>query len=160
MDNPINNPEQLEMISQLLSGSPDGNHIGETPFDIQSVLSEAVKSLSSSETISAASEYVPGTQDEDSLSDYLKSENRKEVRRFYLNYPAKDGKGQDIRLYIETETDDDDPAYINYWVGCEEYTAKRYIASHQAGLDQENPLAIVKIKHLYFYLNEIQEATK
>lgn len=160
MDNPINNPEQLEMISQLLSGNSDGKHLGETPFDIQSVLSEAVKSLSSSETISASSEYVPGTRDEDSLSNYLKSENLKEVRRFYLDYPAKDGKNQDIRLYIETETDDEDPTYINYWVGCEEYTAKRYIASHQADLNQQNPLEIVKVKHLYFYLNEIREATK
>lgn len=160
MDNPINHPEQLEMISQLLSGNSEGKHVGETPFDIQSVLSEAVKSLSASETISATSEYVPGKQDEESLSGYLKSEHKKEVRRFYLNYPAKDGKGQDIRLYIETETDDEDPSYINYWVGCEEYTAKRYIASQQARLDQKDPLEIIKVKHLYFYLNELKEATK
>lgn len=96
-----------------------------------------------------------GTEGERSLSLYLKSDHIRQVRRFYLNYPAVDKKNRELHLYIETETDEDDPSYINYWVGCEEFTEKHYIASCQGSLEQENPLEIVKVKHLYAYLNKI-----
>lgn len=92
---------------------------------------------------------------EEPLTHFFKSESVKQVRRFYLNYPANDKEGHPLHLYIETEVDEDDPSYLNYWVGCEEHTAKRYIASCQAPLDQENPLEIVKAKHLNFYIDEI-----
>ena len=82
------------------------------------------------------------------------------MRRFYLNYPAFDHEGKELHLYIETEVDEDDASYLNYWVGCEEYTAKRYIASCQADLNQENPLAIVKVKHLYAFLDEVLKQHK
>lgn len=95
---------------------------------------------------------------EQTLTGYLKSESLKQVRRFYLNYPAKNKKGETLHLFIETEVDEEDASYLNYWVGCEEYTAKRYIASCQADLEQENPLDVVKVKHLYFYINEIQNS--
>lgn len=95
------------------------------------------------------------TLDEEPLSMFFQKESRKTVRRFYLNYPADNGKGSPLHLYIETETDEEDASYLNYWIGCEEHTSKRYIASCQADLDQENPLEIVKVKHIYAYLSEI-----
>lgn len=94
---------------------------------------------------------------EESLATFFKSESVKQVRRFYLNYPASGKDGSPIHLYIETEVDEDDSSYLNYWVGCEEYTAKKYIASCQADLHQEMPLEIVKVKHLNVYIEEIQK---
>ena len=98
--------------------------------------------------------------DEETLDLFFRSESQKQVRRFYLNYPAFDHEGKELHLYIETEVDEDDASYLNYWVGCEEYTAKRYIASCQADLNQENPLAIVKVKHLYAFLDEVLKQHK
>lgn len=95
------------------------------------------------------------TEGERSLSLYLKSDKMRQVRRFYLNYPAVDKENRELHLYIETETDEDDPSYINYWVGCEEFTQKHYIASCQGNLEQEDLLQVVKVKHLYAYLNKI-----
>lgn len=92
------------------------------------------------------------------LTAYLKSETRKQIRRFYLNYPVLDKEGKEIHLYIETEVDEDDASYVNYWVGCEEYTAKRYIASCQADIEAPDPLSVVQVKHLYFYIDEILKA--
>ena len=92
---------------------------------------------------------------EESLTSFFKSESVKQVRRFYLNYPASGKDGSPLHLYIETEVDEDDPSYLNYWVGCEEYTAKKYIASCQADLNQEMPLEIVKVKHLNVYIEEV-----
>lgn len=92
---------------------------------------------------------------EESLTLFMKKESKKQVRRFYLSYPAQAKNGSELHLYIEIEVDEDDSSYLNYWVGCEEHTAKRYIASCQAPLDQDHPLDIVKAKHLYFYIDEI-----
>ena len=95
------------------------------------------------------------SEGEQSLRLYLKSDGIRQVRRLYLNYPAVDKENRELHLYIETETDEDDPSYINYWVGCEEFTEKHYIASCQGKLEQEDPLNIVKVKHLYAYLNKV-----
>lgn len=99
---------------------------------------------------------VPSGQEE-SLSTFFQKESRKTVRRFYLNYPAKVKDDSPLHLYIETEVDEDDPSYLNYWIGCEEHTVKRYIASCQADLEQSTPLEITKVKHLTAYLEELQK---
>lgn len=174
MEIPITDPEQLEMLSKLISEQqakqdassenssekPAGSTFQESPFDIQSILSGAVEALNGSENLSKDSMYIPNPMDEQYLNQFIKEESTKTVRRFDLNYPAKDGKDQDISLYIELEEDAEDPSYINYWVGCEEYTTKKYIASKQTSLEQEDPLSIVQVKHINLYIHEIQEATK
>lgn len=90
------------------------------------------------------------------LTEFLVSESVKQVRRFYLNYPVADQEGNDLHLYIETEVDEDDSSYLNYWVGCEEFTQKDYIASCQAPLDQERPLDIVQVRHLESFIRKLK----
>ena len=89
------------------------------------------------------------------VATYFKSESKKEMRRFYLNYPAIDPNGTELRLYVEIEVDEEDPSYLNYWIGCEEHPRKRYIASVQGDLSQDHLLDIVQIKHLNIYLTEL-----
>ncbi|MCI8993521.1 MAG: hypothetical protein HFG80_12510 [Eubacterium sp.] len=105
----------------------------------------------------AAENLHPSAEDETSLSGFLTEERNMQVKRFYLNYPAQDKEGNDLHLYIEIEVDDEDDSYLNYWVGCEEYTAKRYIASVEGDLDGQNLLEIVKVKHIYYYIHEVRE---
>lgn len=99
----------------------------------------------------------PSAENETSLSGFFTEEKQMQVRRFYLNYPAQDKEGNDLHLYIEAEVDDEDDKYLNYWVGCEEYTAKRYIASVEGDLNGKNLLEIVKVKHIYYYIHEVRE---
>ena len=92
---------------------------------------------------------------EESMTLFRLRESQKQVRRFYLTYPANAKDGSELRLYIEVEVDEDDPTYLNYWVGCEEFTEKHYIASCQGDLGQENPIDIVKVKHIQTYVEKI-----
>lgn len=92
---------------------------------------------------------------EEEMTLFRLRESKKQVRRFYLTYPAKMKDGTDLRLYIEVEIDEDDDSYVNYWVGCEEHTTKQYIASIQRSIDGDDLLDIVKVKHIQTYVNEI-----
>lgn len=92
---------------------------------------------------------------EEEMTLFRLRESKKQVRRFYLTYPAKMKDGTDLRLYIEVEIDEDDDSYVNYWVGCEEHTTKQYIASVQRSIDGDDLLDIVKVKHIQTYVNEI-----
>lgn len=104
-----------------------------------------------------ADQLRPSAENETSLTGFLTEDRQMQVRRFYLNYPAQDKEGNDLHLYIEVEVDDEDENYLNYWVGCEEYTAKRYIASVEGELNGQNLLEIVKVKHIYYFIHEVRE---
>ena len=144
---------QISIDELMNSQSPIPFEIGSSvPFEINSSTAFDMGSFIPAESTGNQTTFSSG---EEALTSFLKSESKKQVRRFYLNYPATGKDGSPLHLYIETEVDEDDPSYINYWVGCEEFTEKHYIASCQAALDQEMPLEIVKVKHLQAYVEKI-----
>ena len=85
MEIPITDPEQLEMLSKLISEQqakqdassenssekPAGATFQESPFDIQSILSGAVEALNGSENLSKDSMYIPNPMDEQYLNQFI-----------------------------------------------------------------------------------------
>lgn len=119
------------------------------------LISEALSQLSFEDMMMNDSIPFSKYTGEESMTLFRLRESKKQVRRFYLTYPATAKDGTELRLYIEVEVDEDDPTYLNYWVGCEEFTEKHYIASIQGDLEQENPIDIVQVKHIQGYVEKI-----
>ena len=119
------------------------------------LIAEALSQMSFEDMVMDSSVPFSKYTGEESMTLFRLRESKKQVRRFYLTYPAKAKDGSELRLYIEVEVDEDDPTYLNYWVGCEEFTEKHYIASCQGDLEQENPIDIVKVKHIQTYVEKI-----
>lgn len=130
--------------------SPDGTAPAATD-----ILAQALSSMSFEDMMMDDSVPFSKYTGEESMTLFRLRESKKQVRRFYLTYPANAKDGTELRLYIEVEVDEDDPTYLNYWVGCEEFTEKHYIASCQGDLDQENPIDIVQVKHIQGYIDKI-----
>lgn len=118
------------------------------------LIAEALSQMSFEDMMDSSVPFSKYTGEE-SMTLFRLRESKKQVRRFYLTYPAKAKDGSELRLYIEVEVDEDDPTYLNYWVGCEEFAEKHYIASCQGDLEQENPIDIVKVKHIQTYVEKI-----
>lgn len=142
-------------ITEITAPTSTSSPTGATPAAAD-ILAQALTSMSFEDMMDDSIPFSKYTGEE-SMTLFRLRESKKQVRRFYLTYPANAKDGSELRLYIEVEVDEDDPTYLNYWVGCEEFTEKHYIASCQGDLNAENPIDIVKVKHIQKYVAHITE---